>query len=128
MNPSELRYTEDHEWIGREGDVYVVGITDFAQDQLGDITFIELPAVGRAVKKHEETAAVESVKAAGDVYAPVAGTVTAVNEALEREPELVNQDPFGKGWFFKLGDVDAAQLEELMDAAAYTKFLETCGD
>jgi glycine cleavage system H protein len=128
MNPSELRYTEDHEWIGRDGDVYAVGITDFAQDQLGDITFIELPSVGRAVKQHEETAAVESVKAAGDVYAPVSGTVTAVNAALEREPELVNQDPFGAGWFFKLGQVDAAQVEELMDAAAYKKFVETCGD
>lgn len=128
MNPSELRYTEDHEWIGREGDVYVVGITDFAQDQLGDVTFIELPKIGRVVKRHEETAAVESVKAAGDVYAPAAGTVAAVNEALEREPELVNQDPFGAGWFFKLSGVDAAEVAELMDAAAYKKFLETCGD
>ena len=128
MNPSELRYTEDHEWIGRDGEAYAVGITDFAQDQLGDITFVELPGVGRVVQRHEETAAVESVKAAGDVYAPVAGTVVAVNDALEREPELVNQDPFGAGWFFKLGQVDEAQVNELMDAAAYKKFLEPCGD
>ncbi len=123
MNPSELKYTEDHEWVGCAGDLYVVGITDFAQHQLGDITFVELPKVGRVVKQHEETAAVESVKAAGDVYAPIAGTIAAVNETLETQPELVNQDPYGEGWFFRLGHVDAAQLSDLMDEAAYKDFL-----
>lgn len=128
MNPSELRYTEDHEWVGRDGDLCVVGITDFAQQQLGDITFIDLPKVGRAVEQHEESAAVESVKAAGDVYAPVGGTIAAINDALETQPELVNQDPYGEGWFFKLSGVDAAQLEELMDEAAYKSFLEQNAD
>lgn len=128
MNPSELKYTEDHEWIGPEGNVHVVGITDFAQDQLGDITFVELPRVGREVKQHEETAAVESVKAASDVYAPAAGKVVAVNQTLETQPELVNQDPYGQGWFFKLGNVDPAQVGNLMDAASYKDFLEKNAD
>ena len=128
MNPSELKYTEDHEWVGREDGVYVVGITDFAQQQLGDITFVELPAIGRKLKQHEEAATVESVKAAGDVYAPVAGTVAAVNAALETQPELVNQDPCGAGWFFKLDGVDAAQWDSLMDEAAYTTFVKNNAD
>jgi len=122
MNPTELRYTQDHEWIGLQDGVHVVGITDFAQDQLGDITYIELPEVGRSVARHEETAVVESVKAAGDIYAPAAGTVCEVNEALLSQPELVNRDPFGAGWFFKLEGVDAAALAELMDHAAYQVF------
>ena len=128
MNPSELKYTEDHEWIGRENGVYVAGITDFAQQQLGDITFVELPAVGRKMKQHEETGTVESVKAASDVYAPVGGTIAAINEALETQPELVNQDPYGAGWFFKLSDVDAAQWESLMNEAGYQAFLKNNAD
>ncbi len=128
MNPSALWYTEEHEWVGEEDGVYVVGITDFAQDQLGDITYVELPEEGRALDVNEEAAVVESVKAASDVYAPVAGTVCAVNEALEGEPELVNQDPFGAGWFFKLEGVDASALEGLMDAKAYAAFCEENAD
>jgi len=124
MNPEELQYTEEHEWVGREGGVHVIGITDFAQQQLGDITYVELPEVGRSVEQNEDTAVVESVKAASDVYAPAAGRVCAVNEALESTPELVNQDPYGQGWFFKLEGVDPGQLGGLMDAAAYRKFLE----
>lgn len=123
MKPDQLKYTQDHEWIGADGDTYVVGITDFAQGQLGDITYIELPKVGRKVEQHEETAVVESVKAAGDIYAPVSGTVTAVNDALEVQPELVNNDPYGAGWFFRLKDVDAGQLAGLMDFATYEKFV-----
>jgi len=124
MNPEALRYTKDHEWIGEEGGVYVVGITDHAQDQLGDITYVELPGEGDEVSAHQEVATVESVKAASDVYAPVAGKVAAVNEALETEPELVNKDPYGAGWFFKLEGVDAAALNDLMDAAAYKQYVE----
>ena len=124
MRPEELRYTKDHEWVGKDGDLYVVGITDHAQDLLGDITYVELPEVGRAVKAHEETALVESVKAASDVYAPVAGTVAAVNEELAAQPELVNKDPYGAGWFFKLSGVDAAEAAKLMDAAGYNAYLK----
>lgn len=124
MNPDALRYTKDHEWIGEEDGVYVVGITDHAQELLGDITYVELPDEGREVGAHEEVATVESVKAASDVYAPVAGTVCAANDALDAEPELVNKEPYGAGWFFKLSGVDAAAVSELMDAAAYKQFVE----
>ncbi|MBI1319035.1 MAG: glycine cleavage system protein GcvH [Candidatus Hydrogenedens sp.] len=122
MNPDQLKYTKDHEWIGEDGGLYVVGITAHAQDQLGDVTYVELPAVGRAVSQGDETAVVESVKAASDIYAPAGGTVAEVNGALEDKPELVNQDPYGAGWFFKLKDVDASELGGLMDAAAYAKY------
>lgn len=125
MNPESLRYTKDHEWIGPEGALYVVGITDHAQEQLGDITYIELPAVGREVKAHDAVAAVESVKAASDVYAPVGGRIASVNASLEAQPELVNQEPYGQGWFFKLDGVNAAEVNALMDAAAYAAYLET---
>ena len=124
MNPEELKYTKEHEWIGADGDLHVVGITDFAQGQLGDVTFVELPDVGRAVSQGDETATVESVKAASDIYAPAGGTVAAINDALEDTPELVNTEPFGGGWFFKLSGVDAGELDGLMDAAAYAKFCE----
>lgn len=126
MNPELLRYTEDHEWIGELNGNYVVGITDFAQSQLGDITFIELPDVDRAVESGEEIAVVESVKAASDVYAPVSGTVVETNGDLEDTPELVNSAPFGDGWFFKLKDVDKAELDALMDVSAYRAFVESC--
>lgn len=128
MDPKQLRYTEDHEWIGEEDGMYVAGITEFAQDQLGDITYVELPEVGRQVQQGDELAVVESVKAASDIYAPVAGAVAAVNEALEDAPETVNRDPYGGGWFFKLKNIDAAQLESLMDAAAYEEFLKNQED
>jgi glycine cleavage system H protein len=124
MDPKTLKYTEDHEWIGEENGVWVVGITDFAQDQLGDITYIELPKVGKALSQGAEAAVVESVKAASDVFAPVAGTVAEVNSELEATPELVNQDPFGAGWFFKLSGVDPAQVAALMDEAAYRDYAE----
>jgi len=128
MDPKKLQYTKDHEWIGRDGDLYVAGITDYAQEQLGDVTYVELPEAGRKVAAEEEVAVVESVKEASDVFAPVAGTIAAVNEALEARPELVNQDPYGEGWFFKLRDVKVSDLDALMDAAAYEAFLTTLED
>lgn len=127
MNPESLRYTKDHEWVGKEGDLYVVGISDHAQGQLGDVTYVELPEVGRVVAQHEETAVVESVKAASDIYAPVGGTVAAVNSALDDDPSAVNSAPYGAGWFFKLSGVDASEVDALMDAAAYAKFVEEEG-
>jgi glycine cleavage system H protein len=122
MNPESLKFTKDHEWIGEDGGVYAVGISNHAQDQLGDITYVELPDTDRVVKQKDEIATVESVKAASDIYAPVDGTVVAVNEDLDTQPELVNQDPFGKGWFFKLDNINKAQFDALMDYAAYQKF------
>lgn len=121
---SELRFTKDHEWVRLDGDTAVCGISEHAQDQLGDIVFVELPDVGRAIEQGKEAAVVESVKAASDIYAPVSGEVVAVNDALTATPELVNQDAQGEGWFFKLKLSDAGQLEGLMDEAAYKSFLE----
>jgi glycine cleavage system H protein len=117
-------YTEEHEWISVEGDVATVGITDFAQGQLGDIVFVELPEAGRQVTKGGEAAVVESVKAASDVYAPVDGEVTEPNAALSDDPSLANSDPEGEGWFFRLRLADASQLEGLMDSEAYKAFAD----
>jgi len=117
-------YTEDHEWIEVDGDSATVGITDYAQSQLGDIVFAEVPAPGAELKKGGDAAVVESVKAASDVYAPVSGTVTEGNDALEGDPALVNTDPEGEGWFFKLTLSDTSELASLMDAAAYKAFVE----
>ncbi|HNW18416.1 MAG TPA: glycine cleavage system protein GcvH [Sphingorhabdus lacus] len=117
-------YTEDHEWIDVDGDSATVGITDYAQSQLGDIVFAEVPAPGAELKKGGDAAVVESVKAASDVYAPVSGTVTEGNDALEGDPALVNSDPEGEGWFFKLTLSDTSELDSLMDAAAYKAFVE----
>lgn len=117
-------YTEDHEWIEVDGETAIVGITDYAQSQLGDIVFAEVPAAGSSLKKGGDAAVVESVKAASDVYAPVSGTVLEGNEALGDDPALVNSDPEGEGWFFKLTLGDAAELGGLMDAAAYKAFVE----
>ena len=116
-------YTEEHEWVDVDGDVATVGITDFAQSQLGDIVFVETPEEGRTVAKGDDAAVVESVKAASDVYAPVGGTVTEGNAALADTPELVNSDPEGEGWFFKLTLSNAGELESLMDEAAYQDFV-----
>lgn len=116
-------FTEDHEWIDVDGDVATVGITDYAQEQLGDIVFVEVPAEGKEVAKGDDAAVVESVKAASDVYAPVSGTVIEGNAALEEDPALVNNSPEEDGWFFKLTLADASELEELMDEAAYKAFV-----
>lgn len=125
MYPDDLQYTEEHEWIRDDGGIFTVGITSFAAEQLGDVTYVELPEIGQAVDAGAETAVVESVKAASDIYAPAAGEVADVNDALENHPELVNQDPYGEGWFFRLKDIDASELNALMDAAAYAQFVET---
>ena len=119
MVPGDLRYTSDHEWVRVEGDVVVVGITQFAADQLGDIVFVELPAVGRALKAHATFGVVESVKAVSDLFAPIGGEVLAANDALAAGPELVNSDPYGTGWMLRLRPTDAAEIDALLDAAAY---------
>lgn len=117
---SELRFSEDHEWIRDEGDgTATVGITDYAQAQLGDVVYVELPPVGKEIGQGEDACVVESVKAAADVKMPVSGTVVAVNERLTESPELVNQDPTGDGWFLKIRLADPGQLAGLMDEAAY---------
>jgi glycine cleavage system H protein len=116
-------YTQDHEWIDVDGDTATVGITDYAQGQLGDVVFVELPEAGRAVTKGGEAAVVESVKAASDVYAPVSGTVTEANPALTDDPALVNTAPETEGWFFKLTLADASELDGLLDKAAYDAFV-----
>ncbi|MCP5397517.1 MAG: glycine cleavage system protein GcvH [Sphingomonadaceae bacterium] len=117
-------YTEDHEWIELEGEVATVGITDYAQGQLGDIVFVEVPDTGAELTKGGDAAVVESVKAASDVYSPVSGTVTEGNAALEEDPALVNSDPEGEGWFFKLTVSDTGELDGLMDAKAYAAFVD----
>jgi glycine cleavage system H protein len=117
-------YTDEHEWIEVEGDVATVGITEYAQEQLGDIVFVELPEVGAELGQGDDAAVVESVKAASDVYAPVSGTVIEGNEALDEEPGLVNSSPEEDGWFFKLTLSDKSELNDLMDADAYQKFVD----
>src|SRR4051812_34773856 len=114
-----ILYTPDHEWLRIEGDTATIGITDYAQSQLGDVVFVELPKVGRILKKAEAAAVVESVKAASDVYAPVSGEVIEVNDQVAAEPSLVNSDAAGKAWFFKLKIADRSELDGLMDEAAY---------
>ena len=123
---SEVKYTRDHEWILMEDDeIGVVGITDYAQDQLGELVFVELPEVDKEFGSGSDAVVIESVKAAGEVKAPVSGTVVEVNEALVDEPEKVNSDPMGAGWFFKLKIANASQLDSLMDEAAYKAHVES---
>ena len=112
-------FTTDHEWLKIDGDIATIGVTDYAQSQLGDVVFVELPKAGRALKKGEAAAVVESVKAASDVYAPITGEVVAVNDALAADPALVNSDAGGKAWFFKIKIADKKDLDGLMDEAAY---------
>ena len=118
-------YTKEHEWIRVEGDQATVGITDFAQGQLGDVVFVELPEAGRQVTKGGDAAVVESVKAASDVYSPVTGEVTEANQALSDDPSLANSDPEGEGWFFRLRLSDTSELEGLMDADSYKSFCDS---
>ena len=117
--PADLKYARSHEWVRVEGDTATVGITDHAQHELTDVVFVELPAVGRQLRAGEACAVVESVKTASDVYAPLSGTVTTVNDALAGNPGLVNSAPYGDGWFFKLRLEQPAELDQLLDAAAY---------
>ena len=122
--PETLKYSASHEWSKLEGDTLTVGITDFAQDQLGDVVFVELPSVGQSVEAGSAVAVVESVKTASDIYAPVSGEVLEVNDALEDTPETINSDPFESGWLFKLRVADTAELEKLLDADAYQQIAE----
>lgn len=117
--PEDLRYATSHEWARLEGDVATVGISDHAQEELTDVVFVELPTMGRAVDAGDPTAVVESVKAASDIYAPLSGEVIEVNPEVEADPSLVNTDPYGKGWIFKLRIRDYSHFEKLLDAAAY---------
>jgi glycine cleavage system H protein len=119
MVPGDRRYTKDHEWVKADGDVATIGVTDFAANQLGDVVFVDLPAVGKSLDQFGTFGVVESVKAVSDLYAPVSGEVTEVNGELGSKPELVNSDPFGDGWMIRVKVADAAQLEELLDAAGY---------
>ena len=114
-----LKFTKDHEWLRIEADIATIGITPYAQEQLGDLVFVELPQTGRKLERGAGAAVVESVKAASDVYSPISGEVSEVNETIVQEPGLVNSDPMGKGWMFKLKIADAVELEGLMDEAAY---------
>jgi len=124
---TSLRYSKDHEYVRVEGDEGTVGISDYAQSQLGDVVFVELPEIGKTVTRGQEAAVVESVKAASEVYAPIAGEVIAVNAELEGNPGLVNAEPEGEGWFLKLRIADPAELDELMDEAAYKAFVDSLG-
>lgn len=117
--PTDLRYNNSHEWVRLEGDVATVGITDHAQAELTDVVFVELPVLGRQVDMGDPTAVVESVKAASDIYAPISGEIIEGNPEVEADPALVNTDPYGKGWIFKMRVKDVAAVEKLMDAAAY---------
>ncbi len=117
--PQNLRYNTSHEWVLLEGDVATIGISDHAQEELTDVVFVELPPIGKTVDAGDPTAVVESVKAASDIYAPIAGEVVEVNDAVEADPSLVNSDPYGSGWIFKVKIKDAAQLDTLLDAAGY---------
>lgn len=122
--PEELQYTRSHEWVRTEGDTATIGITDHAQDELGDIVFVELPEAGRQVTKGGEAAVVESVKAASDVYSPVSGKVVAVNEALSDKPETINEDAYGEGWLFVLQPSEPDQMNELLSPDDYATLLD----
>lgn len=118
-----MKYTEEHEWLRTDGDVIVVGITEHAAEQLGDIVFVELPEVGTEVAKDDEVVVIESVKAASDILAPIDGEITEVNEALADAPSTINEDAIGDGWFFKIKASNTSQMDDMMDEAAYTKFI-----
>ena len=122
--PTGLRYSQEHEWVGVDGDIATIGITDYAQEQLGDVVSVELPAVGKVLNKDDTFGVVESVKAVSDIYAPVSGTVTETNADLPNAPELVNADPYGKAWMIRVRLSNPQEVNEMMDAAAYQKFVE----
>jgi glycine cleavage system H protein len=121
--PSELRYSREHEWVRVDGNVARLGITDFAQESLGDVVFVQLPDVGLDVVAGASASEIESTKSVSDVYVPVSGVVTAVNDALVGAPELINQDPYGEGWILEITLSDASELDQLLDAAAYTELI-----
>jgi len=122
--PADLRYSSDHEWIRVDGTTVTIGITEYAQDALGDVVFVEMPDAGRSVTAGESFSEVESTKSVSDIYAPIAGAVTEVNDALESQPELLNSDPYGAGWICRIEITDSSQLDTLMDADAYRSLTE----
>jgi len=124
MIPHDRKYSPTHEWVEIEDDIAVVGLSDYAQESLGDVTFIELPEIGHVVSQEEECGVVESVKAASDLYAPISGEIVEVNRDLDAKPETVNDDPYGEGWIFKLTEFDAGEYEALLDAEEYKATLE----
>jgi glycine cleavage system H protein len=121
--PADLRYTKEHEWVRLEGDEATIGITQYAAEQLGDVVFVELPDTGRTLQQFATFGVVESVKAVSDLFAPLTGDVNATNDALKDQPELVNSDPYGEGWMLKVAVADAAQVDALLDAAAYEQLI-----
>ncbi len=125
MNPDDRKYTKTHEWVKVDDGIATVGLTNYAQDSLGDITFVELPETDSAVSQGGECCVVESVKAASDFYAPVSGSIADVNSELEETPEVINSSPYEEGWIFKIKDFNASDLDSLMNASEYEKFLET---
>ncbi len=122
--PEDVKYTKDHEWAKREGDIVTIGLSDYAQDQLGEIVFVEMPEVGDTFSQGDEFGSVESVKAVSEVYIPISGEIVEINEALEDAPELVNEDCYEGGWIIKVKQEDASQLDDLMDKAAYLDMLK----
>lgn len=128
MYPEEYYYTKDHEWIKIEGDEAIVGITDFAQKQLGDVVYVELPEVGASFEFHQSLGVIESVKAVSDIYSPISGEVVAVNEELDESPEMVNEDPYENGWIIRLKLKDETEVEKLMSATEYEKYVEGLED
>lgn len=124
MAQENLLFSKDHEWLRVEGDTVVVGVTDYAQHELGDVVYVDLPAVGKELKKGDPVANIESVKAVSDVYAPVSGKITEVNQNLNSTPELINQEPFAGGWIFKISMTQSSELQELMDGKKYEEYLK----
>lgn len=123
-NIKDLKFTKEHEWVKTEGEIAVVGISDYAQKELGDVVYVELPSMGDAIEKGDACANIESVKAVSDIYSPVTGEIVQVNESLGDKPEIVNKDPYGDGWVFKIRMNDSSELEALMDANAYDEYLK----
>lgn len=121
--PENLKYTKDHEWVRIDGDTGIVGITDYAQGELGDVVFVELPSVGKTVKAHDSFGTIEAVKAVSDIYAPVSGSIVGVNPELEKTPEVVNKDPYGNGWMVKIKLSNASEVSSLLSAAAYKQLV-----
>ncbi|MCP5108046.1 MAG: glycine cleavage system protein GcvH [bacterium] len=124
MDVKELKYTKEHEWVGVEGDVAAIGISDYAQKELGDVVYVELPTVGDTVDQDDACSNIESVKAVSDIYSPFTGEIVEANELLEDAPETINKDPYGDGWIFKIKMADPGQLDDLMDFAAYEEYLK----
>jgi glycine cleavage system H protein len=128
MDLKNFKFTEEHEWVNVDGEVATIGVTDYAQKELGDVVYVELPSVGDTIEKGDACSNIESVKAVSDIYSPLSGEIVEVNESLEDAPETINKDPYGEGWIFKLKMNDAGQLDELMDFAKYEEYLKSLKD